>query len=369
MRPDQRPMRRLPTLQARRDTLEKCVFCPKLCRTTCPVSNEEPRETLTPWGKMSMAYFSAHGDVDATESFASPAWACTGCRACTNACDHKNDVTGTLLDARSALVASGLAPQGARDVLESFDAHVARTEDAGKKLGRETDARADARTHVVVGCEYVHHAPAAAIDILRASAALTGAPIALARGCCGLPLLYAGDLDRFARHADSFAAMLRDADHVLVADAGCAIALKKHYPAAGVTVKPTVELLVETAARSLAVLTTLRTDVRVRYHDPCQLGRGLGVYEAPRAVLTRILGKAPEEFADRRERATCSGAGGLLPRTMPETSKRITASRASEHRKLGGGLVVTACASSLRAFRNAGLDADDISTLIARSLA
>ncbi|MGH7281443.1 MAG: heterodisulfide reductase-related iron-sulfur binding cluster [Polyangiaceae bacterium] len=174
---------------------------------------------------------------------------------------------------------------------------------------------------------------------------------------------------RFARHAEAFAASLSGADQVLVADAGCAMALEKHFPAAGVTMTPKVELLVEVAARSLGSLATLRADVRVRYHDPCQLGRGLGVYEAPRAVLTRILGKAPEEFDERRERATCSGAGGLLPSTMRDTSKRIAASRASEHRKLGGGLVVTACASSLRAFRNAGLDADDISTLIARALA
>ena len=58
-RPDDRPLRRLPTLGARKDTLEKCVFCPKLCRSACPVSNAEPRETLTPWGKMSTAYFAA----------------------------------------------------------------------------------------------------------------------------------------------------------------------------------------------------------------------------------------------------------------------------------------------------------------------
>ena len=81
-------MVRLPQLEARRSELEKCVFCPKLCRTTCPVSNEEPRETLTPWGKMSMAYFSANGDVEATASFADPAWACTG--ACPSAARTKS---------------------------------------------------------------------------------------------------------------------------------------------------------------------------------------------------------------------------------------------------------------------------------------
>ena len=57
-RPALRPMRALPVLEPRRDALEKCVFCPKLCRSACPVSNAEPRETITPWGKMSMAWTS-----------------------------------------------------------------------------------------------------------------------------------------------------------------------------------------------------------------------------------------------------------------------------------------------------------------------
>src|ERR1035438_3701161 len=69
-RPAQFTMRALPVLEGRRDALEKCVFCPKLCRSACPVSNAEPSETLTPWGKMSTAYFLAQGDVPATESFA-----------------------------------------------------------------------------------------------------------------------------------------------------------------------------------------------------------------------------------------------------------------------------------------------------------
>src|SRR5690349_1766618 len=78
-RPALRPMRVLPTLEARRSELEKCVFCPKLCRSACPVSNAEPRETITPWGKMSLAWMCAHGDVPVDDSHASPAWACTGC--------------------------------------------------------------------------------------------------------------------------------------------------------------------------------------------------------------------------------------------------------------------------------------------------
>src|SRR5689334_22626675 len=108
-RPDTRPMRKLPTLEARRSTFEKCVFCPKLCRSACPVSNAEPRETITPWGKMSMSYFAAHGDVPLDTSHAAPAWGCTGCHACKHACDHENEVAPTLIESRAALAAAGVA--------------------------------------------------------------------------------------------------------------------------------------------------------------------------------------------------------------------------------------------------------------------
>jgi Fe-S oxidoreductase len=361
-------MRRLPTLEARRNALEKCVFCPKLCRTTCPVSNEEPRETLTPWGKMSMAYFSAHGDVDANESFAQPAWACTGCHACKSACDHDNDVSGTLLDARSALSASGLSPPEAARVIANFDAHQTKTEDATKKLARDTDTRADAKTLVLPGCGYVNKVNDSARDIVNATARLAREPVAITPGCCGLPLLYAGDHAAFVVHAERFAASLQHAERVVVADSGCAMALRKHYPASGITVRPDVELLVEFAARELGRLSTIGEREIVRYHDSCQLSRGLGVTEAPRTVLSRILGKAPAEFEQNRERGSCAGSGGLLPITMPAVSKGISRSRADEHARLGGGRVVTACASSLRAFRKANVQVDDIATWIVRAL-
>src|ERR1700729_2095037 len=121
--PDDRPLHRLPTLAARKDALEKCVFCPKLCRSACPVSNAEPRETITPWGKMSVAWMAAHGDVPVDASHGAPAWACTGCHACRESCDHRNPVADVLLDARDALVRARVEPAGARRVLDRFARH------------------------------------------------------------------------------------------------------------------------------------------------------------------------------------------------------------------------------------------------------
>jgi len=369
-RPGLRPMRALPVLEARRVELEKCVFCPKLCRSACPVSNAEPRETITPWGKMSIAWMAAHGDVPLDGSHASPAWACTGCLACRESCDHRNPVADVLLDARDALARRGVAPDAAQRVLRRFGRHNDRTRAAVRRLGERT--RTDARDALLVGCGYVRAARREASDAVGAAAALAGSP-ALVEDCCGLPLRLAGDRDAFARHAFAVARSVQRYARVIVVDAGCAVALERLYPEAGIRLAPRVQLLVDLAARSLGALSPVdRPTEPVRWHDPCQLGRGLGVYDAPRAVLARILGGPPAELDDRREQGVCSGAGGLLPSTMPEVARSIADARVEAHTRAGGGRIVTACASSLlalrRSARGTGVAVDDLVTWIGRGL-
>jgi Fe-S oxidoreductase len=80
------------------------------------------------------------------------------------------------------------------------------------------------------------------------------------------------------------------------------------------------------------------------YHDPCRLGRDLGVYEAPRDVLSRILGEGIAEFPRHRERADCCGGGGAVPDTDPRTARDVARRRLAElGRPEGAATVVTAC--------------------------
>lgn len=380
-RPDDRPLKRLPTLAPRKATLEKCVFCPKLCRTSCPVSNAEERETLTPWGKMSMTYFVANESVALAEPFAAPAWACTGCFGCREHCDHKNDVTGTLFEARSALVEQGVAPKAAQDVLARHDEKSAVLGKAARELSVMPEVDPAAPTALLLGCAYSGSllpgplsgsSTSAARDAIRAMAKLEGGKVALVDKCCGAPLLYAGDTKRFLEHGRALAADLKESkrERLVVIDAGCASAIRVHHANAGIGMIVPVEHFTERAARDLGMMSKVEglDDGPVRWHDPCQLGRGLGVYDQPRALLARALGRAPDEFDRRREDARCSGAGGLLPVTMPEVSRTIARKRVVDHVNHGGGTVVTGCASSRASFEKQGARAIDLVTVVARAL-
>lgn len=359
---------RLPLLRQHRSTLEKCVYCPKLSRAACPVSNVEASETVTPWGKMSMAYFAARGDVPIDPVHAEPAWACTGCYACRERCDHRNEVARVLVDARAEFFRRDAAPAGAREAVARRPAREAHAESIFREM--QGAASHDAPVAVLVGCGYALRAPEVAREALRVTAILTGQPVRPVLSCCGLPRLYAGDRDGFAASARRLADETARSERLIAVDPGCARALKVDYPTVGVTTGPQPELWIDLVHRSLGRLRQL-TDVAptgVRYHDPCQLGRGLDRYDEPRAILARITGDKPLSFQREREQAECSGAGGLLPVTRPETSRAMADARIAEHGRLGGGLLVTACAQSLVRFRTRGEPAQDLVSLVARAL-
>lgn len=363
------PPLKLPLLEPHRSTLEKCVYCPKLSRAACPVSNVEGSETVTPWGKMSMAYFAGRGDVPVDRSHAEPAWACTSCFACKERCDHKNEVATVLNDARAEFFVRGAAPVAAREAAARWEARSAEATRAIDAIAaREGAAGGGPTSMLLVGCGYARRAPDEAADAIRATRALTGRAVRPVRSCCGLPLLYAGDLEGFARAAKRLAAEVASGGRLIAVDPGCARALLVEYKRVGVdVVQP--ELFVDLAASKLDALGRARPEASpVRYHDPCQLGRGLDRYDAPRAVITRVTGAPPEEFIRSRAQADCSGGGGLLPITRQESSRAIADARVAEHRSMGGGSLVTACAQSLRRFRASGEPAIDLVSLVARAV-
>jgi Fe-S oxidoreductase len=82
-------------------------------------------------------------------------------------------------------------------------------------------------------------------------------------------------------------------------------------------------------------------DSTVTFHDPCRLGRHMGIYDEPRALISAIPGLTFVEMPRSRERAICCGVGGWMNCTS--FSKMIQANRLKEARAAGADVLVTAC--------------------------
>ncbi|MBU3913760.1 MAG: (Fe-S)-binding protein [Nanoarchaeota archaeon] len=81
---------------------------------------------------------------------------------------------------------------------------------------------------------------------------------------------------------------------------------------------------------------------KVSYHDPCHLGRHLGIYEEPRKILER-LGYEVVELRNSRENSLCCGGGAGLKTNNPELANKIARKRVEQARDIGVKKIITPC--------------------------
>lgn len=82
---------------------------------------------------------------------------------------------------------------------------------------------------------------------------------------------------------------------------------------------------------------------KITYHDPCYLGRGNGVYEAPRKAL-EALDADLTEMRRCKSNGLCCGAGGAQMFKEPEPgNKDINVERIEEAMETGAKVVAAAC--------------------------
>ncbi len=82
----------------------------------------------------------------------------------------------------------------------------------------------------------------------------------------------------------------------------------------------------------------------IAYHDSCNLGRGGGLFEEPRAVL-RAVATDVREMTPNREQAFCCGGGGGLVALPEYEERRLRAGKpkADQIRQTGAKIVAAAC--------------------------
>ncbi|OGO39444.1 MAG: hypothetical protein A2147_09670 [Chloroflexi bacterium RBG_16_57_8] len=197
--------------------------------------------------------------------------------------------------------------------------------------------------------------------------------------CCGGLLHYIGLQEEFKKHAQEVDRQLKSKNvkQVIGIIPSCTYSLRNLLAKAvggdGFEVKHFTQVVAEKLP-SLSL--HYPKQVKVTYHDPCQLVRYLGIAEEPRRILKAIQGvELVEPERTSGEWATCCGGGGGFEAVFPEMSEILASNRAKELSDTGAGIIVTQCPgcimqlkTGLKANKAENVEVLDLAQVVARAM-
>jgi Fe-S oxidoreductase len=356
--------------------MEACTRCGE-CIETCPTFAETRNEEIHPLQKIARtkSFWKADhlgllarlfGIKPATEgqwqAYGQGVYQCTLCGRCHVVCPVQIDTRPLWISLREMLVDRALNPELMDQLRETLTTHYNISGDPNEnRLGwkdnmaevpQGLDRRPQAEIVYFVGCvasfyPMVYSVPQSFVTLMRA-AAVDFTTMGGEEYCCGFPLVIAGmgrDAHDMMRHnVETVRAM--GARKLVAACPSCYHTWKHDYPKLmgeplGFEVLHETELLA--GLIQAGALELKPVEKTVTYHDPCDLGRTSGIYDAPRQILNAIPGLTLAEMAETGELALCCGGGGDVEMADAEVSQAVGRTRMLQAQETGADLIVTAC--------------------------
>ncbi len=343
------------------DEVARCNRC-GFCLPNCPIYKVERKESAAPRGHNAITRAVIEGRLEMNPEIQRSIFTCLGCGACTAACMPKVETKELIFRHRECLVNEALYPKPAdrlaKTLDESHNISDDDNEDRGewqeliKGLPEHAFEKAQAEVIFFVGCvasffPMAQKIPAHMAQILE-RARIDFTILGGEEWCCGFPLLGAGMPDKMKSLMEHNLEKVKKvgAQKIVFTCPSCYHTWKHLYDTDATLYHATQ--LIDEMIQEKRITFTRELNKTVTYHDPCDLGRNSGVFEAPRAVLKALPGVKLVELPENRQLSVCCGGGGNLEMVDPDLSGKVAQSKIDEIKKTGADLVVSSCQQCLR---------------------
>jgi glycolate oxidase len=333
-----------------------CSQC-GFCTINCPTYAAMGREALNARGRQALSFSLLNGDELPSEEMGELIYRCTLCDNCAATCPAGVKTSKVVQAVRSRLYAAGKSP-------DAFNVAFRSIREYGNPFMQPVEKRTDifdeipalnADTEILYwpGCvsSYQELKVVPAMVKVLNKLGVKWSALGQEEGCCGYLAYVAGAMDVFEELVRKNMQVFQEKGNktIVTTCPGCAKAFRDVYPkhgGAGLNVLHATEYFSQLIREGrISFGAESEKGMRVAYHDPCDLGRHLGVYDAPREILAALPDIELVEFPHNRERAKCCGAGGGMKGMDLELSNKLADSRVLSAQELGVDAIVSACAS------------------------
>jgi glycolate oxidase len=380
------------TLKSFGETLDNeimaCIMC-GFCRAGCPIYAETSLESTNARGRVILAYHLLTGRLEPSKALAERFYLCTTCLNCKATCPAGVLVSEIVEAGRQRLVEAGFLPAVHKTLMENLKA-------TGNPFGEPKEKRTDVfpstftpkkgpvDTLLFAGCvtsyQDINIIPNMMKILDKAGVSYTA--LGKDENCCGYISYLVGtkEFKEIAgKNVEAFSKI--KPKQILTTCAGCYKTFKELYPKYvpfNTGVVHAIEYI-DRLAEEKKIRFKDGNPMKVAYHDPCDLGRHLNIFEPPRELLKKIPGVILVEFQNNRLLAKCCGGGGGMKAFDTDLSGEIAYKRILEALDVGAEVVVSACpscksnlqvaAARLRKEKKGRIKVMDITELVAEALA
>ncbi|MEW5760210.1 MAG: (Fe-S)-binding protein [Candidatus Thermoplasmatota archaeon] len=326
-----------------------CTTCGK-CRVLCPVFEQTFWESMSPRGKVMLSYGLEIGELKSKDVLDS-IYKCTNCKNCEEFCSSNVKILDIILNVR-------------RKIFDKHKPHGKEMENIlnyNNPFGEKKEKREEfyiprngkGKRILYIGCVPSYQDMKMVQSAMKLLDKFNIDYITLGKEetCCGYIAYLAGCEKVFrnciGKNLEIFEK--KNAKEIITICAGCYRTLKKIYKEYENMQNYEIFHISEYLALLMSSKKFSKVNGKVLYHDPCDLGRHMSIYEAPREVLSNIANL--DEFKYNRKEAKCCGGGGGLKSFNIELSRKIAINRVLEANERKADIIATscpACKSNLR---------------------
>lgn len=338
--------------------ISNCVRC-GYCQAYCPTYRVTKHEGYNARGRMQLAK-EALINNEFSELFSARINQCLLCGSCLKHCPPEVDVPSIIEKLRCKIIEKNGLSQVAHRMKQNAGekGSITGDEQSNRLLwlqpcSDKIQIKFNEKVEYVyfVGCVSAlypssYSIPQSFVQVLS-HAGVDFSLLGEAEHCCGYPLAIGGlEKEAAAAAEKNIEAVIKlGAKAIVVTCPSCYCAWTNYYPELlgydhGIEVLHSSELLWKLVEGGQLELSGI-TDT-VTYHDPCDLGRKSGVFDAPRNLI-RATGATLAEMVHSHEEAMCCGGGGNLESNDATLSLKVAQERVKQCIETGASLVVSGC--------------------------
>lgn len=345
-----------------KDIVHRCFRC-GYCKFTydfndlnCPSYKKHRFETYSTGGRMWLIYAIMNNELQWTDNLVKILYACSTCGNCIENCRFEkfNDSLVDIIEtARAEAVKAGFCPENQKSLLtktvdEKFYNPYGEPNSDNEDLKKKYELEDEAEWVYFIGCTSNYRQRKLRDSTLEVLKKMDIDFTLIDEHCCTSPLIRTGQIEPVQDFMNYNTTKIKEtgAKKVITSCAGCYRTLKIDFEKHGITSDLEIyhisELLLNLIEQNTLEFKEQFAS-KVTYHDPCHVGRHMGLYEIPRKIIKKIPGIELLEMERNRENSFCCGAGGGVKIGFPDWSVEISNERLEEAKEIEVDIVLSIC--------------------------